>query len=169
MRNKIAEVEVIIDKYKPDIIFGNESWLNSDILNSEVFPANYTVYRKDRNSKCPGGGVFHRPDFDSDYEIIWTQCQLAGSNIKSIFFGSFYRSKATDSESLEALQSSLLKMGNILQKNSVILAGDFKAPSINWPNLDSYLTSPSERLLEMMDERDLKQLVQSSPTRINVS
>ena len=42
---------------------------------------------KDRNSKCPGGGVFqavkndlivlHRPDFDSDCEIIWTQCQLA--------------------------------------------------------------------------------------------
>ena len=59
-------------------------------------------------------------------------------------------------------------MGNILPK-SVILAGDFKAPSINWPNLDSYLTSPSERLLEMMDEHDLKQLVQSSPTRINVS
>ena len=137
-------------------------------MNSEVFPANYTVYRKDRNSKCRGGGVFHRPDFDSDCEIIWTQCQLAGSNIKSIFFGSFYRSKATDSESLEALQSFLLKMGNILPKNSVILAGDFKAPSINWPNLDSYLTSPSERLLEMMDEHDLKQLVES-PTRINVS
>ena len=116
VRNKIAEVEVIIDKYKPDIIFGNESWLNSDTLNSEVFPANYTIYRKDRNSKCPSGGVFHRPDFDSDCEIIWTQCQLAGSNIKSIFFGSFYRSKATDSESLEALQSSLLKMGNILPK-----------------------------------------------------
>ena len=176
VKNKIAEVEVIIDKYKPDIILGNESWLNPDILSSEVFPANYTVYRKERNSKCPGGGVFqaekndlivlHRPDFDSDCEIIWTQCQLAGSNTKSIFFGSFYRSKATDSESLEALQSSLLKMGNILPKNSVILAGDFNAPDINWPNLDSstYLTSPSERLLEMIDEHDLKQLVES-PTR----
>ena len=43
----MAEVQVIIDKYKPDIILGNELWLNSDILNSEVFPANFTVYRKD--------------------------------------------------------------------------------------------------------------------------
>ena len=113
---------------------------------SEVFPANYTVYRKDRNSKCPGGGVFqavkndlivlHCPDFDSDCEIIWTQCQLAGSNTKPIYFGSFYRSKATDSESLEALQSSLLKLGNILPKNCVILAGDFNAPDINWPHLN---------------------------------
>ena len=75
MKNKIAEVEVIIDNYKPDIILGNKSWLNPNILSSEVFPANYTVYRKDRNSKCPGGGVFqavnndlivlHRP------EIMW--------------------------------------------------------------------------------------------------
>ena len=57
-------------------------------------------------------------------------------------------------------------MGNILPKNNVILAGDFNAPDINWPNLDSstYLTSPSERLLEMIDEHDLKQLV-DSPTR----
>ena len=58
-------------------------------------------------------------------------------------------------------------MGNILPKNSVILAGDFNAaPDINWPNLDSstYLTSPSERLLEMIEEHHLKQLVES-PTR----
>ena len=67
---------------------------------------------------------------------------------------------------MEALQSSLLKMGNILPKNSMILAGDLNAPNIDWPNLDSstYLTSPAERLLEMIDEHDLKQLVES-PTR----
>ena len=37
------------------------------------------------------------------------------------------------------------------KKNSVTLSGDFNAPDIDWPNLDSYLTSPSERLLEMID------------------
>ena len=80
------------------------------------------------------------------------------------FYGTDFDSsliKATDSESLEALQSSSLKMGNILPKNSVILAGDFNAPEIKWPN---YLTSPPERLLEMINEHDLKQLVKS-PTR----
>ena len=89
--------------------------LHLPIILSDTIPANYTVYRKDRNSKCHGGGVFqaikndlivlYRPEFDADCEIIWTQCQLAGSNTKSIFFGSFYRPKATDSECLEALQS----------------------------------------------------------------
>ena len=67
---------------------------------------------------------------------------------------------------VEALQSSLLKMGYILQKKSVILAGDFNAPDINWSNVDSstYLTSPSERLIEMIDKHDLQVLVES-PTR----
>ena len=78
VKNKVADEEAIIDEHKPDIVLGIESWLNSDILSSEIFPANYTVFRKDRNSKCPGGGVFqaikndlivlHRPEFDSDCE-----------------------------------------------------------------------------------------------------
>lgn len=48
----------------------------------------------------------------------------------------------------------------------MILAGDFNAPGINWSNLESsiYLSSPSEKLLEMVDEHDRKQLVKS-PTR----
>ena len=67
---------------------------------------------------------------------------------------------------MKALQSFLFKMGNTLPKNGVILAGDFNAPDMNWPNLDSstYLTLPCERRLKMIDEHDLKQLVES-PTR----
>ena len=62
--------------------------------------------------------------------------------------------KATVSESLEVLQPTLLKMGNILLKNSVIFAGDFNVSDINWPNLESstYLSSPSEKLLEIVYE-----------------
>lgn len=71
--------------------------------------------------------------------------------------------RTSDSESVDALQVSLLKMGDILLKNSMmILAGDFNAPDINWPNLESlnYLSSPSEKLLEMVDKHNLKQLVE---------
>ena len=71
--------------------------------------------------------------------------------------------RTSDSESVDALQLSPLKMGDILLKNSMmILAGDFNAPDINWQNSESlnYLSSPSEKLLEMVDEHDLKQLVE---------
>lgn len=48
----------------------------------------------------------------------------------------------------------------------MILAGDFNDPDINWTNFGSsvYLSSPSEKLLKMVDEHNLKQLVES-PTR----
>ena len=37
----------LLNTYNPDIIFGTESWLRPDILSSEVFPADYSVYRRD--------------------------------------------------------------------------------------------------------------------------
>lgn len=69
-------------------------------------------------------------------------------------------------ESLEELRLSLLKMGINLHKNCVILAGDFYAPGIDWPNLESATqpSSSSERLLQTVDEHDLNQLIKQ-PTR----
>lgn len=58
MKNKVADIEAIVDKYKPDIILGNESWLNPDIASSKIFPTNYIVHRKDRIGRFTGGGVF---------------------------------------------------------------------------------------------------------------
>ena len=177
VRNKIADLAVVINEYKPDIVLGNESWLMSDINSSEIFPESYKVYRKDRDNNSRGGGVFqavkndlimtHRSEWDSDCEIIWTQCQLAGiRTAKSIYFGSYYRPNISDTESLEELNTSLLKMGAALLKNNVILTGDFNAPDVNWNNpLDQDdLTTASKRLLEVLDDNDLIQFVKE-PTR----
>ena len=88
VKNKIADITAVINEYKPDIVFGNESWLKPDIKNSEIFPDNYRIYRKDRDNNGRGGGVFqavkndliitHHSDWDSGCEIVWSQCQLAG-------------------------------------------------------------------------------------------
>jgi hypothetical protein len=40
-----------------DVVVGTESWLDASVSSSEVFPRDYTVYRKDRNHGR-GGGVF---------------------------------------------------------------------------------------------------------------
>ena len=82
--NKKADLEASINYIKPDVICGSESWLNNNIKSSELFPENYTAYRKDRNTA--GGGVFllvrkdivssNQPDLDSDCEILWAKIQL---------------------------------------------------------------------------------------------
>ena len=95
-KNKIADIAAVIDQHKPDFILGIESWLNSNIESNEIFPNGYKIFRKDRHDDCHGGGVFQavkndiiitlRSDLDADYEIIWTQCQLADKKTKSLLF-----------------------------------------------------------------------------------
>ncbi len=58
--NKQIELQAILEETKPDIVFGTESWLDSNILTSEVFPNNFSVYRKDR-ADSPHGGVLNGP------------------------------------------------------------------------------------------------------------
>jgi hypothetical protein len=36
------------DSYNPEIIIGTETWLNDSVHNSEIFPPNYNIYRRDR-------------------------------------------------------------------------------------------------------------------------
>ena len=69
--------------YQPDCILGTESWLDKDTTTSEIFPPEYQVLRKDRNSKARGGGVFIAvrkpydmtplPDLETNCEILWAK------------------------------------------------------------------------------------------------
>ena len=58
---KQATFQHIIGENNADLIAGCESKLYKDILNKEIFPPGYNVYRKDRDTSSeatPGGGVF---------------------------------------------------------------------------------------------------------------
>ena len=177
LKNKIADITAVIDEHKPDVILGNESWLNPEITSSEIFTEGYTVFRKNRVEGQIGGGVFqaikgdiiatHRVDLDTDCEIIWSQCKTAGRRSKSLFLASLYRPHAHDVKSLDELGASLLKLGDKLHKHDVIVAGDFNAPNISWDNLEvptSPSSSSSRKLIELTQEFNLMQFVKE-PTR----
>ena len=55
IKNKSAEIKVLLDNYKPDIVQGTETWLSNDVFNSEFFPDNYEVHRRDRQDGIHGG------------------------------------------------------------------------------------------------------------------
>lgn len=56
IKNKIDDFNGLLQIFNPDIVFATESWLDASIKDSEIFPCDYRVYRKDRNAR--GGGVF---------------------------------------------------------------------------------------------------------------
>ena len=171
----------LLDRTKPDIIFGTESWLGNTVKDHEVFPDGYSVYRKDRKQvtgkkKKAGGGVFvavrdimlstQISDFQTDCEIVWAKISLAGS--KNLYVASYYRPHSDDQYSLDQLAESLDK----LPKDGchVWLAGDMNLPGIDWTNgaLKSNCPTPSQHIqfMDMMADNGLVQVVEE-PTRGN--
>ena len=51
---KHESLKICIDTNQPHIVIGTESWLDDTITSQEVFPPNFTAFRKDRDRR--GGG-----------------------------------------------------------------------------------------------------------------
>ena len=74
-------LQAIVKEHQADIVIGCESHLDDTYLTQEVFPRDYGVIRKDRNSS--GGGVFlairndlfftEDPSFHGDTEMVWVK------------------------------------------------------------------------------------------------
>ena len=58
IKMKMEELKVMVEEKKPDIIAIVESWLNEDIVDSEINLTNFEMIRIDRKneSKQRGGG-----------------------------------------------------------------------------------------------------------------
>ncbi len=179
VKGKVADIQALIEEVKPDMVCGTESWLNSEIGSSEIFPSNYLVFRKDRITDTSGGGVFqairqelvvsHRADLDSKSEVLWTEIQL--KNQKSLITGVFYRtSEDKTGVRIDELENSILKIGKDINKNNVLIVGDFNLPNIDRENKTvtpkpDYSTVAAEKLVGIIDEHGLQQLV-DKPTRV---
>lgn len=111
-----------------------ETWLHSDVQNSEIMPPSYTLIRKDRGSR--GGGVaiaiknnikFTRLNGISDHESIWCKIKFFG---KTILLGGVYRPPNAPQEYLDSLYDYLLQNTN--SRSNILITGDFNLPGINW-------------------------------------
>ena len=75
----------------------------------------------------------------------------------------------TDINSLQELDSLFRFIGDRLNTSNVIVAGDFNAPDLKWNYPEPTNCSlNSERLLEIIDEHGLTQLVKESTRDDNI-
>ena len=91
------------------IIIGNASWLHDNIQSSKVFPADYDIYRKDRNSDAHGR-VFilvsnkylsSEPaelKCEGEVELLWVKINNKG--IPDLYIGSFCKPPNMTDESI---------------------------------------------------------------------
>src|SRR6185437_8435865 len=144
-QDKLVSLEAFLEEYNIHVLIGTETWLTSDINNSEIFPnQKYAIYRKDR-TEGKGGGVLIavRNDLNSSSvqiqsdndssEQVW--CSLQIPNKFRLYICSFYRPPNSDEAPLLSLYDSLQ---NVITGESgsrdrkVFVSGDFNLPEIDW-------------------------------------
>ena len=125
------------------------------------------MHRKDRTDKR-GGGVLiavrntitstHDTTLDVDAEVLW--CSIKLQNQKSMAIGAFYRPPNTGAEVLDQLQISLSKFADNCKK-TIILAGEFNLPDIDWtiPIIKTACRKPvlHQQLITLLDDYSLTQ------------
>jgi hypothetical protein len=181
--NKKLEFQCLIEKEKPDIVAGTESWLKTEHYNNEIFPPElgYSVFRNDR-LKGKGGGVFllvksnllasEQPQFRTDCEIIWVKLEIKGC--KALYIASYYRPHESDINSLFEFEKSL-NLTSKLKGNKLIL-GDFNFPKFTWDSdhIPSIKPGPCphtsiyDRFIEIINDHNMTQMVSECTRQANI-
>ena len=153
IRNKTADLELLINNEEPDIIAGSETWLNPNIYNSEILNNNYEIFRKDRQDSY--GGVLlaikstliaEEIKLESNHNIESIFCKISTPNSKQLIIGSVYRPPNSNIEYMTDLCNQLTNI-EAEYKNAVIwIMGDFNLPDINW---NSYTIEKHQNIKEI--------------------
>ena len=145
-----------MDLEKPDLVIGTESWLNTDHLDSEIFPRSlgYTSFRRDRASGTKGGGVFilvkdtlvasRQKTLETDCEVIWVKIEAAQS--KPVYLAAYYRPNENDFHSFEEFCKSVdmvSKKMDIFGSSVTSITQSFIGMIIMSPRLSKVVASPN--------------------------
>lgn len=63
IKNKVLEIEVLVENSEPDSIVGTETWLNNIIFSAELLPSTYNIIRRDRVDSYGGSLMGVKNDF----------------------------------------------------------------------------------------------------------
>ena len=170
---KKPDILNLLDSVRPDIVIGTETWLDSNIGDSEIFPDTYKLYRKDRNRL--GGGVliavhtsidsYEVEELQVNCELIWVKLKLQGR--RYLYVCAYYRPDDGDEASLIQFNTSL-ERATLISNAHLLIGGDLNFPSWDWKLMALKPKPVHPRLhrdfISMLNDYNLEQLVEE-PTR----
>ena len=154
---KVHELHGYIYSQKPDVIILNETWLKGCILDNEIFPDNYKVFRVDRSSRTHpwdpqvpkkfrkfGGGVIiaHREDIDissTKFTKLNVQAELLSVMVKTstgkkLCISTFYRVGTLGLDNFLEFERHFRALAIEKKLQRHFLVGDFNLNSVSWPD-----------------------------------
>jgi exonuclease III len=153
-----------------DIIALTETWLDSWILNHELLPIGYDIFRRDREGKR-GGGVLlaikepiKTDQFNCASQSLEIVSVVVNSMSKNVLVCVCYRPPNAGIEFHQEFER-FLKFANESRYKEIIVLGDFNFPSIHWLNGSGFSDATIEsRFTDYLQESRLFQLI-NVPTR----
>ena len=177
VKNKVPELEALIDTAQPDIVIGTESWLDETIPSTEHLPTDrFNVFRNDRNSN--GGGVFilvSKKFVCLPLVIPNNPCELTFAKVDlldcpKLIVGAFYRPPATDQDYFYSFDEITRLLITSHPNVHFWIGGDFNLPDVSWTSnsvppgaKDSFICKAAVQLAQ---DAALTQVV-DQPTRGN--
>ena len=144
MRSKISNFYAAVSVCDFDVIIVTETWLVPSILDSELIPRGWQIFRRDRHrdpdSSALGGGVLIMvrdsllPSLVTssidDIEHIWAQLLAKG---KKLIVGGAYVPPQSNEEIYRKLAESCAEIsGTIGDEEDALLCCDVNLPGIHW-------------------------------------
>ena len=174
---KRAETCELLERTKPDILIGSETWLKPEVNDNELSFTGYNIFRKDRASNQRGGGVLIAVKQDlqcmqvdslgTDCEILWVK--ILTKTQKPIYICAFYRPDVSDSKGLVEFEHSLRKATE-MKDAKIVIGGDFNLPNWDWQDMKlkntKVYTKMHSDFVDLLYDVGVSQMV-SKPTRHN--
>ena len=173
LKGKKLEIAGLLETTKPHILIVTETKLHSRIHSTELLPENYSVIRRDRNSK--GGGVLIAISNELDGYELDIACEtesvyicLHSGNMPATLVGAIYSPPDRKKSYLTNVLAEMKKVITTTQPAHTIIGGDFNLPGINWNDMRAPPRTPHRKqaslLLGTLEELHLHQMVHF-PTR----
>ena len=166
--NKMEEIKIFWQDYKPHIICLNETWLDSSITDGEIWIDGYSIHWRDRSRNGGGVPVYVNSSINcmeadglqhDDIEALWLKISQPKS--KRFYLCSCYRPPRSTNKTIyfDGLRDMPSSVGN--GQEEVVVTGDLNFDCNRGPRSTSTI-----RLLQLMEEFNLKQLITNNFTRI---
>ena len=154
IRNKWAELVILTEDRKADIVGVLETWLTESDHVPRTITDGFDVHRVDRSSTTQGGGVAllvrkELPHLKLDIRVCTHNIQMCAVSLisknRKTTVASVYRSPGANHDEDSQLIKGLEELAKHSQK--LIIVGDFNLPDIQWDTEVYPRDTPEKRFL----------------------
>ena len=164
--NKLDFFQSLVYSKCFDVICVTETWLTTSILDKEILPYNYTIYRHDRGSR--GGGILVDVSVNIPSKCVFnsSSSEVIGIQLSLLPCLHLYCVYIPPSSSCSSSYHSvtLNTLNSVPLDSSCVVVGDFNAPDITW-STQSASISTSIQLCNFCHSKNLIQKVHNPTHR----